>query len=173
MDEEYYNHYESENYATIGHSPPWEILPIWLYLVSLTIRNPSLLDKKKTRKNLTTKADSPPLRPHRPPILPPLHLQTHPPNPLPLQPVARMQQPGRPPVRPRERPADGRARTRRPLDPLVRRVQRRGALRGDHAAALRERKGGGIDSGERVERGGGGGFCDVCLDDGAEGAVCW
>jgi hypothetical protein len=35
MNEEYY--YENENYATVGNgSPqPWEILPIWLYLVSL------------------------------------------------------------------------------------------------------------------------------------------
>jgi hypothetical protein len=48
MDEEY-QYYENENYATIGHAPaqPWEILPIWLYLVSLTTTNPP----KKTPKN--------------------------------------------------------------------------------------------------------------------------
>ncbi|KAM0693091.1 hypothetical protein Q7P36_007648 [Cladosporium allicinum] len=35
-------YYENENYATIGHAPakPWEILPIWLYLVSLTTLSP-------------------------------------------------------------------------------------------------------------------------------------
>lgn len=35
MDQQYYNS-DAENYNTIGQAPsaPWEILPIWLYLVS-------------------------------------------------------------------------------------------------------------------------------------------
>jgi hypothetical protein len=171
MDEEY-QYYGNENYATIGHAPaqPWEILPIWLYLVSLTTTNPP--SKKETQK-LTPPTDRPPFRLRRPPSLHPLPLQTHPPNPLPHQPLARVQQPRGAAIRPRKRPADRRTSARRPIDPLVRRVQRRGTRCGGHARALCEREDGGVDPRECVERGGGGGFCDFRLDDGAEGDVCW
>lgn len=50
MDEDYYQHYKNENYASIGRTParPWEILPIWLYLVSVTMtRAQHFLSEKK------------------------------------------------------------------------------------------------------------------------------
>ena len=55
-------YYENENYATIGHAPaqPWEILPIWLYLVSLTTLspkvNPNPPQKLKTPQTALTSA---------------------------------------------------------------------------------------------------------------------
>lgn len=131
MDEEYNN--SNSEYATVGHvsAQPWEILPIWLYLVSLTTTTLSLKEPETNNQ-----ADSPPLSPLRPPSLHPLPLQTHPPNPLPLQPMARMQQPRSAPVRTRKPPPNNRANPRRLIDPLVRRIQRRYPLRGDHAGAL-------------------------------------
>ena len=87
--------------------------------------------------------------------------------------MARMQQSGSAAIRSRKRPANSRTSPHRTFHPLVRRVQHRDFVRGDHAAASCEREDGWVDSGECVERGGGGGFCDVCLDDGAEGGVCW
>lgn len=135
---------------------------------------PHLVETKKTDRNgIENPADSPDIRPRRPQILHPLPIQTHPPNPLPLQPLARMQQPRSASVRNREPPADGRASARGALDPLVRGLQRRDRFRGDHAGALRWREDGRFDSRECAERGGGGVFCNVCLDDGAEGEVCW
>ena len=58
-------YYENEKYATIGHAPaqPWEILSIWLYLVSLT---PS--SQKEIQK--TIKTNSPPRQPSHPPTTP-------------------------------------------------------------------------------------------------------
>jgi hypothetical protein len=53
MDEEYqhnYNYQGDNDFATLGHGPaqPWEILPIWLYLVSLTTIAPRQIPKPKT-----------------------------------------------------------------------------------------------------------------------------
>jgi hypothetical protein len=135
MDEEYYSS-GNEKYATIGNDPaqPWEILPIWLYLVSLATLTLSLSNKKN--KKLTIPTDSPPLSLRRPPSLRPLPLQTHPPSSLSLQPMARMQRPGSAPIRTRQRPSNHRPNSRRTLNPLLRRVQRRDPLRGGHAGAL-------------------------------------
>ena len=162
------------NHNDQPHSSPWEILPIWLYLV----RPLALSLQRKTHKNLnplTTHPppDSPPLLLLRPPRLHPLPLQTHPPHPLPLQPLARSHLPRSAAIRLPANPPNNHTLTRRIEHPLTRRVQH-GRLRGGGAAgALCERAGGGDDAGMCVKRGGGGGAGDVCVDDGAEGGICW
>jgi hypothetical protein len=118
----------------VQHNPGKSCLSGYTWSVFPTSKHFTLSPKGTKKTNNET--DSPPLRPLGPPRLHPLPLQTHPPNPLPLQPMARVQQPRSTPIRPSKPPPNSRTNPRRTLNPLIRRVQRRDPLRGHHAGTL-------------------------------------
>lgn len=132
-----------------------------------------LSNNETTKLTITPPTDSPPISLRCPASLHPLSLQTHPLHSLPILRLARTQQPRSAPIRRSEPLTNSRTNPRRPFNPHVRRVQRGYPLRGDHAGALCGRENSWVDPRECVERGGGGDFRYVCLDDGAEGEVCW